>query len=50
MTVAVMNAAKKFLTDEMDYEVLGQDLEIQFDRLPALPRSGLIMARVRRRR
>jgi fatty-acid peroxygenase len=47
LTVAVMSEAARFVIEEMDYDVPDQDLGIQFDRLPALPRSRMVIRGVR---
>lgn len=47
MTLALMRTAVWQLTSAMSYEVPQQDLSIDKSTLPALPRSGLTMTRIR---
>lgn len=47
-TVAAMRAATRLLVEEMAYVVPEQDLEMPLDRIPARPRSGMILAGIRR--
>ena len=47
LTIAVMRAAVEFLSREVVYEVPEQDLDIDYRRLPALPRSRFRMGAVR---
>ncbi len=49
MTIEIMKTALAFLTRELRYSVPQQDLAIAFDRMPALPRSRMVIADVRRR-
>jgi fatty-acid peroxygenase len=46
MTIAVMKAMVGALACDMRYRVPPQDLSYPFDRLPALPRSGMIVTDV----
>jgi fatty-acid peroxygenase len=47
VTLALLAKAVDRLARGLDYEVPPQDLRIDFGRLPALPRSGVVLARVR---
>ncbi len=47
ITIALMRQAVDVLVRSLRYEVPEQDLEIDLSRLPALPRSGLIIRNVR---
>lgn len=46
-TIALMMEATRFLTREMAYEVPEQNLTVDLARIPAVPRSGFTLARVR---
>jgi fatty-acid peroxygenase len=46
-TVALLLAAADAFARRLEYSVPRQDLRIDFARLPALPRSGLVISRVR---
>lgn len=48
ITLALMKAAVLFLARDVRYEVPGQDLSLAMSRMPALPRSRLIMTRAHR--
>jgi fatty-acid peroxygenase len=43
ITIALMETALRFLTDEIDYRVRRDDLAIDFSRLPALPQEPLVL-------
>jgi fatty-acid peroxygenase len=47
ITIALLEAASEALARRLDYVVPRQDLRIDFGRLPALPRSGFVISRVR---
>lgn len=47
ITIALMRQAATMLAQRMAYEVPPQDLEIDYARLPTLPRSKFRMQRVR---
>lgn len=47
IVVALMEVAASCFAKELDYVLPQQDLRINFARMPALPRSGLVMANVR---
>jgi fatty-acid peroxygenase len=47
IAVELLKVAAAFLTSNMIYEVPPQELEIDFSRVPALPRSQFILSRVR---
>jgi fatty-acid peroxygenase len=47
MTLALMRTAVRQLTAAVSYEVPQQDLSVDKSTIPALPRSGLIMTRIR---
>ncbi|HEY9199634.1 MAG TPA: cytochrome P450 [Gammaproteobacteria bacterium] len=47
ITLALMQAALEFLATRLAYDVPGQDLRIDYARLPALPRSRFVIHRVR---
>ena len=47
VTTKLMKTAVRFLTSEIHYEVPTQDLQIDFARLPALPKSRFVMKSVR---
>lgn len=49
VTVSLMKAAVRILTHEIRYRVPPQDLRVSLRRIPALPRSGLVLADVARR-
>ena len=46
VTLELMRRASRFLS-RLEYDVPEQDLRVDEDRLPARPRSGFVMARVR---
>jgi fatty-acid peroxygenase len=48
VTLELMKVALQFLVMDMAYDVPTQDLSIDWRRLPALPRSRLVLHRVRR--
>jgi fatty-acid peroxygenase len=47
ITVALMKGAVRMLTRRLRYDVPDQDLETDFTRLPALPKSRVVLANVR---
>jgi fatty-acid peroxygenase len=47
ITIALLEAATEELALRLDYAVPRQDLRIDFGRLPALPRTGFVISRVR---
>ena len=47
ITVELMKVATRFLTEAIAFEVPGQDLRINWARLPALPHSRFVMTNVR---
>lgn len=47
VTVALMKAALRVLTQEITFKVPPQDLSVDFSRMPALPKSGFLMKEVR---
>lgn len=47
MTVALMKETVRMLTRQMSYAVPQQDLSVDHSRIPALPRSGFQMNRIR---
>jgi fatty-acid peroxygenase len=47
ITVALMKVGLDFLARRMAYDVPEQDLELDWRRLPALPRSRMVLANVR---
>ncbi|HWP18983.1 MAG TPA: cytochrome P450 [Burkholderiaceae bacterium] len=49
VTIELMKLAAKVLAQRLTYQVPQQDLELDMARLPALPRSGFIIASVRPR-
>jgi fatty-acid peroxygenase len=49
MTLALMRTAVRRLSAAMSYEVPRQDLSVDKSTIPALPRSGFIMTRIRQR-
>jgi fatty-acid peroxygenase len=49
VTVALMRAALTLLTEEMEYDVPPQDLRVSRRRVPARPRSGMVLSAVRPR-
>ncbi|RYE94459.1 MAG: cytochrome P450, partial [Myxococcales bacterium] len=46
ITLGLIKRALVMLAGEMTYQVPAQDLSIDFQRLPALPRSGFVMTHV----
>jgi fatty-acid peroxygenase len=49
LTVAILREAVRMLVEEMEYTVPRQDLSMPLNQFPAKPRSGMILAEVRRR-
>ncbi|WP_145104213.1 cytochrome P450 [Cereibacter sediminicola] len=49
ITVELLKEAIRLLCCEMDYDVPAQDLGVRLNRLPAQPRSGMVLASIRRR-
>ncbi|ODM44596.1 cytochrome P450 [Cereibacter johrii] len=49
ITVELMKEAIRLLCCEMEYEVPAQDLGVRLNRMPAQPRSGMILSAIRRR-
>ncbi|WP_232520684.1 cytochrome P450 [Rhodobacter sp. CZR27] len=49
ITVELMKEAIRLLCRDMDYEVPEQDLGVRLNRIPAQPRSGMILGRIRSR-
>lgn len=49
ITIEIMKAALRLLTQEMQYQVPAQDLRVDPRELPALPKSGMILTHVSRR-
>ena len=47
LTIELMAEAVRILVDELDYRVPPQDLRIRRGRLPALPRSGMVLDEIR---
>lgn len=47
ITSRLMEQAADLLVHRLDYEVPEQDMEVDYQRLPALPRDGLLLRRVR---
>jgi fatty-acid peroxygenase len=47
IAIDLMKVAIRFLTTEITYDLPPQDLQIDFGRMPALPRSGIIVTNVR---
>jgi fatty-acid peroxygenase len=47
ITIELMKDAVRLLTRRIDYDLPPQDLRIEFDRLPALPRSRIVLKNVR---
>ncbi|ABF54262.1 cytochrome P450 [Sphingopyxis alaskensis] len=47
IAIELMKLTADFLTRRMSYEVPGQDLRIEWSRLPALPRSRFVLSNVR---
>jgi fatty-acid peroxygenase len=47
ITVEQMKAITRCLVREMQYEVPAQDLSIDYSRIPALPKSGFVLTRIR---
>ena len=46
--IALMSAAVRLLTREMTYAVPEQDLSVRLNRVPAIPRSRMVIDRVQR--
>ncbi|MFC0201125.1 cytochrome P450 [Paracoccus rhizosphaerae] len=46
LTVAIIRSATRLLVERMDYAVPPQDLAIPLNRMPAGPKSGMILSRV----
>ena len=49
ITVEVMKESLDFLVNQIDYELPIQDLSYRLDRMPTLPRSGVIIDKIRHR-
>ncbi|HET7627147.1 MAG TPA: cytochrome P450 [Bacillales bacterium] len=49
ITVEVMKASVDFLVNEIEYEVPEQDLSYSLQRIPSLPKSGVVMKNVSRK-
>ena len=49
VTSGLLLRALRFLVNDVEYAVPPQDLRIDFQRLPALPRSRMLLGRVRLR-
>jgi fatty-acid peroxygenase len=49
ITIGAMKVALDFLVNRMEYQVPEQDLSYRLDRMPANPRSGFVMSKVKRR-
>ena len=49
LTVAAIRQATRLLVEAMDYTVPPQDLSVSLSRIPALPRSGMVLADIRDR-
>lgn len=47
IAIELMKLAVRFFTHEMDYEFPPQNLELQWSRLPPVPKNGLILAKVK---
>ncbi|MCA9914667.1 MAG: cytochrome P450, partial [Anaerolineae bacterium] len=47
VALALMESAAVFLTEHMQYDVPEQDLDTDYQRLPALPKSHFIISNVR---
>lgn len=47
ITIALMKVALSYLAGRLTYDVPEQDLRIDYERLPALPRSGFIIRNAR---
>lgn len=45
-TVALMREAARMLIEEMDYELPRQDFSVAFNRMPTMPKSGMILANI----
>ncbi|WEF24696.1 cytochrome P450 [Paracoccus sp. S3-43] len=43
LTVATIRSATRLLVEAMDYTVPPQDLSVSLDRIPALPKSGVVI-------
>ncbi|MBW4537745.1 MAG: cytochrome P450 [Myxacorys chilensis ATA2-1-KO14] len=48
ITIELMKASVKFLTQSIQYDVPEQDLRISLSRIPAIPKSRFIISNVRR--
>ena len=48
LTIALMKTASRLLATTMDYEVPAQDLRIDLARIPAIPKSRFVIARISR--
>ncbi|HYH13565.1 MAG TPA: cytochrome P450, partial [Thermomicrobiales bacterium] len=48
VTIALMEQAASFLARAVVYDVPAQDLTISLSRMPAIPKSGLILSTIRR--
>jgi fatty-acid peroxygenase len=49
LTIELMRAFSEFMVHRLSYEVPGQDLDLDLSRLPALPRSQMIIGHVQRK-
>lgn len=47
VTIELMKRAARFLATQLSYDVPPQDLSIDMTRLPALPRSGMVLSNIR---
>lgn len=47
LTIAIMKEAVRLLVTKMEYEIPVQDVSIDLHRMPALPKSGLLMRAIR---
>lgn len=50
VAIALMRSAVRFLVDELEYRIPGPCAELDFARLPALPRHPIVLEEVRLRR
>ncbi len=48
ITIALMKTGVKRLTRSMTYDIPEQDLRVRQSRMPAIPKSRLVIRRVRR--
>lgn len=49
LAIELMTMATRFIVERLSYDVPPQDLELNMSRLPALPRSGMVVSNVRLR-